>query len=235
MKTERFQIDKIPAVLYGEPGDRGYIFLHGQMGDKEEAETFAQVACPKGYQVLSIDLPDHGERQNRGEKLVPWTAVSDIRAALNWAGRRWETVSLRANSIGAYFAMLAFDAPDRALLVSPVLDMEGLILTMMSWAGVTQQQLQEQGEMDTSFGQTLSWKYLCWVREHPGQEWTCPVCILYGSQDNMTSRQTVQEYVRQHDAKLTVMEGGEHWFHTPEQLVVLRKWEERETGIWKNV
>ena len=123
MKTERLRIGGIPAALYGEPADRGYLFLHGQMGHKEEAETFARTTCPKGYQVLSIDLPGHGERRDRGEELAPWTAAPDIRAALDWAGRRWKSISLRANSIGAYFAMLAFDAPDRALLVSPILDM----------------------------------------------------------------------------------------------------------------
>lgn len=229
MKTERFQIDTIPAALYGKPAEQGYLFLHGQMGRKEEAEAFAQVVCHKGYQVLSIDLPAHGERQNRGEALLPWTAVPDIQAALDWAKQRWETVSIRANSIGAYFAMLAFDAPDRALLASPVLDMEGLILTMMGWAGVTEEQLRRQGEISTSFGQTLSWKYLCWVREHPVCHWTCPIHILYGSRDNMTSPQTVDGFARRHDAKITVMEGGEHWFHTPEQLAVLRKWEEAET------
>lgn len=133
------------------------------------------------------------------------------------------------HSIGAYFAMLAFAAPDRALLVSPILDMEGLILTMMGWAGVTEEQLRKQGEIATSLGQTLSWKYLRWVREHPVHDWTCPVRILYGSRDNMTSRRTMDEFVRRHGAKLTVMEGGEHWFHTPEQSAVLQKWEETET------
>lgn len=229
MMIKRFELGTIPAVLYGEPADQGYIFLHGQMGHKEEAEAFAQVVCPKGFQVLSIDLPGHGERQSRGEEFVPWTAVPDIQAALDWAKTHWKTISLRANSIGAYFAMLAFDAPDRALLVSPILNMENLILTMMGWAGVTEDQLQKQGEVATSFGQTLSWKYLCWVREHPVHHWTCPIRILYGSEDNMTSRQTIEQYVRQDNATLTVMEGGEHWFHTPEQVAVLQKWEETET------
>lgn len=178
--------------------------------------------------MLSIDLPGHGERQGRGEELLPWTAVPDIRAALDWAERRWGTISLRANSIGAYFAMLAAGRPERALLVSPVLDMEGLILTMMGWAGVTEEQLRGRGEIPTAFGQTLSWKYLCWVREHPPSRWTCPVRILYGSEDNMTPRRTAEAYARQHGAKLTVLEGGEHWFHTPEQLAALRQWEELE-------
>ena len=207
----------------------GIPVLHGQMGHKEEAEAFAQVVCPKGYQVLSIDLPGHGVRQDRGEELTPWTAVPDIQAALDWVAPRWHTVSLRATSIGAYFAMLAVDAPARALLVSPVLDMEALIQTMMGWAGVTERQLQEQGTIATTFGQTLSWNYLCWVREHPIHQWTCPVRMLYGSEDNFTPRPIVEAYARQHSAGLTVMEGGEHWFHTPEQLAVLRNWEETET------
>ncbi len=229
MRTESFQIGTIPAALYGEPANQECLFLHGQMGRKEEAEAFARVACPKGYQVLSVDLPGHGERQGRDEKLTPWAAVPDIRAALDWARCRWRSVSLRANSIGAYFAMLAFAAPERALLVSPVLDMEGLILTMMGWAGVTEEQLRRQGEIATSFGQTLSWKYLCWVREHPVHDRPCPISILYGSGDNMTPRRTVDGFVRGHNAKLTVMEDGEHWFHTPEQSAVLQKWEETET------
>lgn len=228
MKIEGVQTGTIPAILYGETARQGYLFLHGQMGYKEEAEAFARMACPKGYQVLSIDLPGHGERRSRGEELLPWTAAADIRTALDWAEGRWEGVSLRANSIGAYLAMLAFAAPRRALLVSPILDMEGLILTMMGWAGVTEDQLCQQGEIPTAFGQTLSWKYLCWVREHPLPDWTCPIRILYGSQDHMTSRQTIDQYVRRHHVRLAVMEGGEHWFHTPEQLAVLRQWEEEE-------
>lgn len=228
MKMGQFKINTIPAVLYGETAERGYLFLHGQMGYKEETEAFAQVACPKGFQVLAIDLPGHGARQGKGEELVPWTAAADIRAALDWAVDHWKTVSLRDNSIGAYFAMLAFSTPARALLVSPVLNMEKLILDMMGWAGVTEEQLRAQGESATSFGQTLSWEYLCWVREHPPLDWTCPIRILYGSEDHLTPRRTAEEYARQHNAGLIVVEGGEHWFHTSGQLAALRKWEERE-------
>ena len=42
----------------------------------------------------------------------------------------------------------------------------------------------------------------------------------------MASRLTVERLVTAYDAALTVMENGEHWFHTPEQLVVLRSWEQ---------
>ena len=229
MEEKRFLIDRIPAVLYGAPSEQVWLFLHGQMGYKEEAEAFAQVVCPKGCQVLGIDLPGHGERKRLNQDCTPWAAVPELNAVMAWARAHWSTVSLRANSIGAYFAMLALDEPDKALLVSPILDMERLILNMMSWANVTEAELREQGEIATSFGQTLSWAYLCYVREHPVQDWQCPICILYAGQDNMTSRQTVEQYTRHHRVQLTIVDGGEHWFHTPEQRKVLQTWEDSHT------
>ena len=42
-KTEHLLIGGVPAVLYGSQAAQGYLFLHGQMGCKEEAEAFAQV------------------------------------------------------------------------------------------------------------------------------------------------------------------------------------------------
>ena len=79
-----------------------------------------------------------GGRLPGGE--LPWEAAPQIAAAYDEARRQYEYIALLANSIGAYFAMLALQdqAPDRALFVSPVLDMERLILDMMSWAGVSE-------------------------------------------------------------------------------------------------
>ena len=53
--------------------------------------------------------------------------------------------------------------------ISPVVDMEKLILALMQQAGVTEEQLRAAGEIPTDFGETLSWPYLCWV------------CLLYTS------------------------------------------------------
>lgn len=75
MKTQQFLIGRIPAVLYGEHTERLCLILHGQMGHKEEAEAFAKIVCPKGAQVLSMDLPGHGACQGRNEELNPWTAT----------------------------------------------------------------------------------------------------------------------------------------------------------------
>ena len=147
---------------------RAILYVHGKGGSAGEADRFRAV-CP-GFDVLGVDY--------RGE--LPWEAAPQIAAAYDEARRQYEYITLLANSIGAYFTMLALgdQAPDRALFVSPVLDMERLILDMMAWAGVSEQALCERGEVPTDFGETLSWAYLCYVREHP-IAWQVPTEILY--------------------------------------------------------
>ena len=112
---------------------------------------------------------------------------------------------------------------DRAYLISPVVDMENLIGNMMQWANVTEQALAEKREIATDFGETLSWDYLRYVREHP-ISWNVLTWILYGEHDNLTSMETVSAFAKRHHAKLTVMLGGEHWFHTEEQMQFLDDW-----------
>lgn len=226
MKQEFFKINAIPAVLYGQDSRQVYLFLHGKCGRKEEAEAFAKIACPKGYQVLSIDLPQHGAREETQDEFYPWVVVPELRTVMRYAQKRWSSVSIRANSIGAYFAMLAFEEVEKALFVSPVVDMQKLILDMMLWAGVKEYQLQEKGEIPTKFGETLSWQYLTYVRQHGIHDWNCPICILYAGRDNLTSRETIHGFSQKHNVALTVLEEGEHWFHTPEQLAALAAWEE---------
>ena len=230
MKEMFFTIGEIPAVLYGEESDQLYLFVHGKQGCKEEARLFAEVVCPKGWQVLAVDLPRHGVRQN-GVPFDPWHAVPELRAVMDYAKERWTEISLRATSIGAWFSLLAFadERLEKALFVSPVLDMERLIRTMMIWAGVDEVRLQAEQEIATDFGETLSWAYLQYAKEHPITRWNTATAILYAGNDNLTERAVVDDFVRRFGCGLTVMEDGEHWFHTPEQLNFLREWETAQT------
>lgn len=134
-------------------------------------------------------------------------------------------LTLIANSIGAYFSLLSLDETlvDAAYLISPVVDMEKLIGRMMTWANVTERELAERQEILTTFGETLSWRYLCDVREHP-VTWRVPTRILYGERDELTDMRTITEFAEKSGAALTVMPGGEHWFHTDEQLRFLDRW-----------
>ena len=63
MKKQTMTLAGIPAILYGSRSRRAYLYLHGKNGCKEEAERFAATACEAGWQVLAIDLPEHGARK----------------------------------------------------------------------------------------------------------------------------------------------------------------------------
>ena len=90
--------------------------------------------------------------------------------------------------------------------------------------GMTEEaELAEKLEISTTFGETLSWKYLCYVREHP-VSWKIPTRILYGEKDDLTSMETIKAFAKKNNAELTVMPGGEHWFHTKEQMQFLDNW-----------
>lgn len=226
MQEAVFQIESLPAVLYGGETDKVYLFIHGKNGCKEEAKAFAELACPLGWQVLGIDLPGHGVRKGEGDAFTPWCVVPELQTVMSFARRNWKSIALRADSIGAWFSMLAFGAEPLAncLFVSPILDMERLIQNMMQWAGVTKQVLQERETVETAFGETLSWRYYQYARANTIQTWPWPTSILYADRDNLTERHTVDGFTARFHCDLAVMERGEHWFHTKEQLEVLEQW-----------
>lgn len=222
-------IENIPAVIYGNQSDKVYLFVHGQGGNKEEAESFAEIVTEKGWQVLSIDLPEHGERKEETERFYPWIVVPELQKIWKYMRAHWKQVSLIANSIGAWFSMLAFQDKkiNKSLFVSPIIDMEHLIHNMMQWAGVTEERLEIEKSIPTTFGQTLSWKYLLYAKQNPVSRWNCKTKILYGSADNLTERSIVDAFVHHFGCELKVMDNGEHWFHTEEQLAFLHEWEKQ--------
>ena len=227
MNKQYCAINQIPAVICGAPSDKVYLFVHGKCGSKEDAENFAEIACGKGFQVLSFDLPEHGERKDSAEKLVPWEVVPELQGVLSYAKQHWQSVSLYAVSIGAYFSLLAFQEERFAncLFLSPVLDMVALIEKMMGWAAVSPEQLQLEKEIPTDFGEVLSWAYYTYAKEHAINTWNSPTAMLYAGQDTLTDRRTATDFADVFGCSLQIYEDGEHWFHTDEQLAVLRKWE----------
>jgi hypothetical protein len=111
----------------------------------------------------------------------------------------------------------------QAYFISPMVNLEKLICNMMiGW---------ESPKMN------FTKRKLCRrisARRFRGN--TCATCVkipssgasprrfLYGSNDNLTSLETMREFAQKIGAPLTVMDGGEHWFHTAEQMAFLDKW-----------
>lgn len=189
------------------------IYIHGKGGSAAEAEHYRPLFF-RG-DVIGFDY----RAQN------PWSAKTEFSRFYDRYSAGYDDVVLIAGSIGAFFSMMSLgQKPIRlALLISPIVNMEDLIGNMMRWANVTEEELRARREIPTAFGETLSWDYLCYVREHP-IAWTIPTHILYGAEDHLTCRRVMTEFADRIHASLTVMPGGEHWFHTGEQMAFLDAW-----------
>ena len=95
------------------------------MSDKESAEAFAQIAESKGYQTISFDLPEHGERKNQGYRCDIWNGISDLHQISSYTFANWNFVSLFACSLGAYFSLQAYKniTFEKCLFLSPIVNM----------------------------------------------------------------------------------------------------------------
>ena len=189
------------------------LYIHGKGGSAAESEHYKPLF--PHCDVIGLDY----------KTVTPWETGKEIHAAAEKLKTEYDSVILIANSIGAFFSMNAkIDSLiEKAFFISPIVDMEKLIADMMSWTNITEDELEQQGVVHTDFGEDLSWKYLCYVREHPFK-WSVPTDVLYGSRDNLTSFDTISAFAEKHSANLTVMENGEHWFHTEEQMKLLDDW-----------
>ena len=189
------------------------IYIHGKGGSAAESEHYKSLF--PDCEVIGLDY----------QTFTPWETDKEIHIAVEELKSKYENVILIANSIGAFFSMNAGidDMIQKAYFISPIVDMEKLITNMMQWANVTEQELESEGVIHTDFGEDLSWEYLSYVRSYL-ITWHAPTQILYGSNDLLTSLETISDFANKHQATLTVMEGGEHWFHTEDQMQFLDRW-----------
>ena len=219
-------IQSIPAIIWGEPANSAYLYVHGKMSQKEEAEGFATIAAGKGYQVVSFDLPEHGERKSQDYQCTVQNAEHDLRTINDFVTGKWQNVCLFGSSLGAYFSLVACQEIKfgKCLFLSPILDMERLIQNMMGWFNVSEALLKEKQEIPTPMGETLSWPYYQYVREHPIIKWENETYILYGSNDHLTERHIVDTFANRFHCHLEVLQNGEHYFHTKEQMETANGW-----------
>lgn len=228
MFKNKFRINNIPAVLWGEKSEKLFIAVHGNMSNKEDKviEILAQEVVSKGYQVLSFDLPEQGERKNDSTPCKVQNCVSDLSLIMDYAKYNWKELNLFACSMGVYFSLLAYkdDSIKKALFLSPVVSMERIIQNMMTWFNVTEDRLKKEQIIDTPIGQKLYWDYYCYVKEHPVDVWKTPTHILYGAKDDLCEFHIINNFVNEFSCKLKVIADGEHYFHTEQQLHELKIW-----------
>jgi len=163
MKQEQLAIAHIPAILWGEASDHLILSVHGNMSHKADTviDFLAQHATGKGCQVLSFDLPEHGDRKGESTLCTVQTCVEELRTVMEYAKTQAKAISLFGCSMGVYFSLLAYqnEPLEQAIFLSPVVDMERIIQNMMTWFSVSEERLQAEQKIATPIGQTLYWDY----------------------------------------------------------------------------
>ena len=229
MKIERITINKIPSILWGEKSNKVFIAVHGNMSNKEDSviKILAELVVANGYQLLSFDLPEHGERKTDTTYLCKvQNCINDLNQIIEYAKVNYSEINLWACSMGAYFSLLAYRNEDikQCFFLSPIFNMKSLIDNMMLWSNTTENELREKQEIKTDFGQTLYWDYYEFVKNNPITNWNIETHVLYGDKDNLQDENIIRKFCNMFDCDLSIMESGEHYFHTNEQLEFYKSW-----------
>lgn len=229
METKRIKINNIPSIIWGEKSSKVFVAIHGNMSNKEDKviEILANKVTNKGYQLISFDLPEHGERKIDTNYLCKvQNCVNDLKQIIEYAKASYNEINIWACSIGAYFSLLAYKDEDlkQCLFLSPVVNMKIIIENMMLWSNTTEKELNEKQEIKTDFGQTLYWDYYLYVKENPITNWNKKTYILYGNKDNMQNESIIKDFSSEFNCDLTILKNGEHYFHTEEQLNFYNDW-----------
>ena len=225
MRTTKFYIGKIPVIIWGAKSGKAYIYVHGKLSDKESAETFARIAEKKGYQTISFDLPEHGERKSENYSCDIWNGISDLHRISSYTFANWKSVSLFACSLGAYFSLQAYKdiTFEKCFFKSPIVNMEYLIKNMFLWFHVTEEMLYTKREIPTPID-TLSWDYFQYVKKNPVTRWNSPTYILYGGKDNLQSLQVIENFAKSNSVSLTISEQSEHSFMENGDDKIIKSW-----------
>ena len=229
MEKERIKINHIPSIIWGEKSQKVFIAVHGNMSHKEDEviKIFADTITNKGYQLISFDLPEHGERKLDTDYLCKvQNCVNDLAQIIEYAKSNYNEINIWACSMGAYFSLLAYKDENikQCLFLSPVVNMKVVIDNMMMWSHTSEKLLEEKQEIKTDFGQILYWDYYLYVKNNPIVNWSKETYILYGSKDNMQDKDIIQRFSHDFHCELSVLENGEHYFHTKEQLDCYKEW-----------
>ena len=108
------------------------VYVHGRGGSPKEVDRYRQL-FRHAYDVIGFDYVS----------AYPWEAQLEFPAYFSSLHSRYSKVLLIAQSIGAYFSLVSLsEMPiEKAMIISPIVDMEKLILAMMERAGVTEDEL----------------------------------------------------------------------------------------------
>ncbi len=227
VSIEKLKIKNIPAILWGYKSNKLIIAVHGSHSSKIDDCIYilAEEATKYGYQVISFDLPKHGERIYETKPCMVQNCVKELAIIMDYAKQMAEQIYLFGCSMGAYFSLLAYKSEkiSHTWFLSPVTDMEQVVYSIMEQVGVTTEQLQKEKIINNPI-EPLYWDYYCYVKENPITKWNSNTSILRGEYDTLCEYKFVSDFAKRFKCKLEEQKNGEHWFHTEEELEYYREW-----------
>ena len=119
------------------------VYVHGKGGSAQEANYYRKF-FDDDFDIIGFDYKSE----------TPWDAKVEFSNYFDLIIPEYNKTLLIANSIGAYFLLisLADKKIEKAMLISPIVDMERLILDMMIGENVSDEELSIKKEIETSLG-----------------------------------------------------------------------------------
>ena len=104
------------------------IYIHGKYGTAEEAEYYKKFF--KEADVIAFEYTSD----------YPWNFKKEFSTFFDDICTKYKKISIIANSIGAYFIMISLSNKDieKAFFISPIVDMEKLIIDMILSENITE-------------------------------------------------------------------------------------------------
>ena len=229
MKKQYLKIDNIPLILWGNKSNKVIIAVHGNKSNKEDLviNLLATKTCTKDYQIISFDLPEHGERIRDKDYICNiQNCVTDIRKIYKYAMENFQFVDLWACSMGAYFSMGALQKEKirNCYFLSPVVNMQNVIETLMQYANVTVETLRREKVIKTNFGETLYYDYYEYVLNNPIEKWDFNTHIIYGEKDNVQSYDLIKKFGEKFSCDIFYAKNCNHNFSNQNEIENYVNW-----------
>lgn len=167
----------------------------GETKNDQLIRRFASWATERGFQVLSFDLPEHGERKE--DSLIELAlCIKEFQTILSYAGQHWNHISLFANSSGDHLSLLSFEKVNfkQAWFATPVVDMSCLMRNLLPKSQIREERLKREHTILAASGEKLNRDFYQYVLSHPVERWQSPTHILYGEADETSEMDTILDF-----------------------------------------
>ena len=216
--NELFDISDIDRAIetYNEQpkSNKVVVYIHGMKGSSLEAEEYKYI---EGYDIRGLDYEDGN----------PYEMKDIIRNKFSELIKPYDEVVVIANSIGAFYTyeyLYDFNIK-QAFFISPIANMFQIIFNLMINNGITRERLREERFIKIDRDTTLSYEFYQYLSDNlHNSNYKVPTEILYGSKDELVYIEDINNFVMDHDARLTIKKGSKHYFHTDEEKEFIKNW-----------